>query len=57
MRCVLMGNFTGPYPSVRVSAAGTSPELTFTATLTGLTESWVVHEVYLVLIGYALSRL
>lgn len=28
MRCVVVGDFTGPWPLVQVSAAGTSPELT-----------------------------
>lgn len=41
-----MGNFTRPYPLARVSATGTSPEPTFTGSLTGLTDSWVGLEVY-----------
>lgn len=51
MRCIVVGSFTGPCPLVRVSAAGTSPEPTSTGSLTGLTDSWVGLEVYLVLIG------
>lgn len=51
MRCVLVGSFTGPDLLVHVSAAGTSPEPIFTGTLTGLTDSWVGLELYLVLTG------